>query len=195
MQNNQTLEYYEKNAEAYVKDTVSVDFTDVQNRFMQALKGRKILDFGCGSGRETKVFMDLGFNVFAFDGSVEMCKLASKHTGIDVKHMLVQDIDFEDEFDGIWAYASLLHVPSDEMESVLLKLKKALKSNGIFCASFKPGEFEGQREGRYYTDLTEEVAAELFEKVGFKVIKTWLSDDVRKERSDLKWTNIIVKKE
>ena len=53
MQNNQTLEYYEKNADAYVKDTVSVDFTDVQNRFMQALKGRKILDFGCGSGRYT----------------------------------------------------------------------------------------------------------------------------------------------
>ena len=53
MQNKQTLEYYEKNADAYVKDTVSVDFTDVQNRFMQALKGRKILDFGCGSGRDT----------------------------------------------------------------------------------------------------------------------------------------------
>lgn len=190
------MNFYDENAQEFFNGTVNADISHNYEKFVELLpENAYILDVGCGSGRETKVFMDLGFNVFAFDWSVEMCKLASKHTGIDVKHMLVQDIDFEDEFDGIWAYASLLHVPSDEMESVLLKLKKALKSNGIFCASFKHGEFEGQREGRYYTDLTEEVAAELFEKVGFKVLKTWLSDDVRKERSDLKWTNIIVKKE
>ena len=169
MQNNQTLEYYEKNADAYVKDTVSVDFTDVQNRFMQALKGRKILDFGCGSGRETKVFFFFWFNVFAFDGSVEMCKLASKHTGIDVKHMLVQDIDFEDEFDGIWAYASLLHVPSDEMESVLLKLKKALKSNGIFCAG-KFGKVHLRHSGKIsfsFIGSQVHIADNIFKQIGF----------------------------
>ena len=160
------MNFYDENAQEFFNGTVNADISHNYEKFVELLpENAYILDVGCGSGRETKVFMDLGFNVFAFDGSVEMCKLASKHTGIDVKHMLVQDIDFEDEF------------------------------NGIFCASFKHGEFEGQREGRYYTDLTEEVAAELFEKVGFKVLKTWLSDDVRKERSDLKWTNIIVKKE
>ncbi len=97
------MNFYDENAQEFFNGTVNADISHNYEKFVELLpENAYILDVGCGSGRETKVFLDLGFNVFAFDGSVEMCKLASEHTGIDVKHMLVQDIDFEDEFDGIW---------------------------------------------------------------------------------------------
>ena len=94
------MNFYDENAQEFFNGTVNADISHNYEKFVELLpENAYILDVGCGSGRETKVFMDLGFNVFAFDGSVEMCKLASEHTGIDVKHMLVQDIDFEDEFE------------------------------------------------------------------------------------------------
>ena len=123
-----------------------------------------------------------------------MCKLASEHSGVDVKHMQFQEIDFIDEFDGIWASASLLHVPSSEIEDVLKRLKISLKNNGILYSSFKYGDFEGYRNGRYFKDLTEDTAKELFEKLDLKVIKTWITSDARKGRENEKWTNILVKK-
>ena len=98
---------------------------------------------------------------------------------------------FKAEFEGIWASSSLLHVPSDELAEVLNLLKEALKDNGVFYASFKCGNFEGKRNGRYFTDLTFESAENLFKD--FKILKMWHTEDARKER-DEKWVNILVKK-
>ena len=97
-------------------------------------------------------------------------------------------------FDGIWAASSLLHVPSNEIEMVLIKLKASLKENGVFYASFKKGDFEGERNGRYFLDLTEEKARALFTRVGFKVEKMWITGDVRVGRGDEMWINILVRK-
>ena len=103
-------------------------------------------------------------------------------------------MEFENCFDGIWALATLLHVPSDELEDVLSRLKTSLKENGIIYASFKYGDFEGERNGRFFNDFNETTAVELFEKLDFEVIKTWISSDGRKGREDEKWVNILVKK-
>ena len=89
---------------------------------------------------------------------------------------------------------SLLHVPSSQIDMVLAKLKKSLKDNGILYASFKHGDFEGHRNGRYFNDLTEDAAKELFEKLDLKVIKTWITSDARKGRENERWVNILVKK-
>ena len=98
------------------------------NEFLSEIpKNGTLLDAGCGSGRDTLNFKKLGFNVVSIDGSEEMCKIASKYIGDDVLHMQFQDITLEDCFDGIWASASLLHVPSDEIEMVLKQFKKSLK--------------------------------------------------------------------
>ena len=153
-----------------------------------------ILDAGCGSGRDAKLFKNLGYNVMAIDGSAEMCKLASKHSGVNVKHMQFQEIDFKNKFDGIWASASLLHVPTEEIEDVLKRLKDALKQNGILYASFKYGDFEGVRNGRYFNDLDEKTSKKLFLKLDFKIIKTWITNDSRKGREHEKQLNIIVEK-
>ena len=188
------MNYYDENAQEFFVLTLDADMSSHHDKFLKLMpKNGRILDAGCGSGRDAKLFKDSGYDVTAIDGSIEMCRLASEFSGIDVKHMQFQEIDFDKEFDGIWASASLLHVPSDELDSVLMKLRNSLKENGILYASFKYGDFEGERNGRYFNDLTESAAIKIFEKNEFKVIETWITHDARPSREDERWTNILLK--
>ena len=101
---DKTIEYYNQNADMFAQGTRLVDFTVVQERFRKMLPvGSRILDFGCGSGRDTKYFLEKGYRVEATDGSAELCKLASAFTGIEVKEMLFQDLDASGKYKGIWA--------------------------------------------------------------------------------------------
>lgn len=189
------MNYYDKNAQEFFESTINADMSKHHEEFLRYLpKNGSILDAGCGSGRDAKIFNDMDYKVTAIDGSLEMCRLASKYAGVNVYHMQFQEIEFKNKFDGIWASASLLHVSSDEIDLVLKKLKNSLKEDGIFYASFKLGDFEGIRNGRFFNDFTETTAEELFEKNDFKILKTWLTNDSRPER-DNQWVNILVKKE
>lgn len=134
--NNKTLDYYNQNADQFVKGTVSVDFKETQDRFLGALSGKRVLDFGCGSGRDTKYFIENGFEVVATDGSEELCKSASEYTGIAVKQMFFQELDEIDKYDGIWACSSILHLTKKELEDVLVRMIRALCQNGIIYTSF-----------------------------------------------------------
>ena len=138
--------------------------------------------------------MELGYKVSAMDASEEMCRLASEYTGLEVRHVKFQDLEDKVLYDGIWASATLLHVPSVELIEVLKRLYEALKENGIVYVSFKYGEFEGERNGRYFHDLKEEKAQELFNKAGFKVKKQWITGDVREGRQDELWLNMVCEK-
>lgn len=189
-----TNNYYNKNAKKFFNNTVNVDMTPNYKDFLNKVKKQgHILDAGCGSGRDTYMFKKYGYKVTAIDASSEMCKLASNYLKEKVTCLKFQDIDYINEFDGIWASSSLLHVNSKELPIVLNKLKTALKENGILYASFKYGTFEGTRNERYFTDLNEESAKELFND--FELIKIWITNDARKGREDEKWLNILVKKE
>lgn len=195
MQKNQTLEYYEKNADAYVRDTVSVDFRNVQERFIQALHGKRILDYGCGSGRDTKYFLESGFDVDAMDGCLEFCRSASAYTGSEVKHMLFQDLDAVNMYDGIWACSSILHVSRTDLHIVFEKMITAMHEQGVIYTSFKYGTFEGERNGRYFTDFTIEAFQEFISDHDSLVIEDyWLSGDVRKGREEERWLNLILRK-
>lgn len=191
-----TIKYYNSNAQKFIENTQSVDFRSSQEYFLgNLLPAAYLLDFGCGSGRDTKYFLDHGYSVDAIDGSEEMCKYASEYTGIPVKHMFFQQLDEQEKYDGIWACASILHLPLQELESVLNKMTRALKSQGIIYTSFKYGTFEGERNGRYFTDMTEETFAALLEKVTTLSLEDqWISDDVRPGRGDEKWLNLILRK-
>ena len=189
------MNYYDLNAKEFFDGTVDVDMSAHYKEFLSHLpKNASILDAGCGSGRDSLYFKNLGYDVTSIDGSLEMCKLASEYIGEEVLHMQFQEMEFENCFDGIWALASLLHVPSNELEDVLNRLKTSLKDNGIIYASFKYGDFEGERNGRFFNDFNETTAVELFENLDFEVIKTWISSDGRKGHKDEKWVNILVKK-
>ncbi|MBR7020318.1 MAG: class I SAM-dependent methyltransferase [Lachnospiraceae bacterium] len=192
-----TINYYDQNAETFVKGTVDVEFTDVQDRFAALLKtGDHILDFGCGSGRDTKYFLNKGFVVDATDGSAELCRIASELTGISVRQMLFSELNASDIYDGIWACSSILHCPKSELEDVFHKMIRAVKNGGIIYTSFKYGEFEGERRGRYFTDFTEETFQEFILKFPeLKIIEERVSTDVRPGRGDEKWLNIILRKQ
>lgn len=191
-----TLDYYNENAKTFIDRTRYLEFTDPQDLFLGYMKhGARILDFGCGSGRDTKYFLNKGYQVDAIDGSEEFAKLASEYTGIAVKHMLFQELDAEDIYDGIWACASILHLRKDELEDVFVRMAKALVSNGIIYASFKYGTDERERNGRYFTDMTEDKMEGLLDKIGkLKVLDMRVTTDVRPGRDDEKWLNIIIRK-
>lgn len=110
MQYTNTLGYYDNHADEFYKNTVDVEFAIMQKHFLSKLKsGSYILDFGCGSGRDTKYFLEQGYLVDAIDGSIELCRLASEYTGIKVKNMFFQELAEVDKYDGIWACSSILH--------------------------------------------------------------------------------------
>ena len=193
--NDKTLDYYNQNANTFFEGTVSVNFKEVQDKFLEVLPGKKILDFGCGSGRDTKYFLDNGYDVIAIDGSIELCKKASEYTGIEVKHMLFQELNDKDTYDGIWACSSILHLNKEELKPVLLKMIDALKKHGIIYTSFKYGNFEGERNGRYFSNFTIESFKEYVQDIStIQIEEYWLSGDVRKGREDEQWLNLILRK-
>ena len=192
---NKTIDYYNKNADSFIQGTVSVDFKETQDKFLKLLTGKKVLDFGCGSGRDTKYFLESGFDVTATDGSEELCKSASTYTGIQVKHMLFQDLNEADCYDGIWACSSILHLSKDALRIVINKMSRALKPNGIIYTSFKYGNFEGERNGRFFTDFTLDVFEDFISDVKDIVIEEyWITGDVRPGREEEKWLNLVLRK-
>ena len=193
---SKTIDYYNRNASFYATDTFLADCSEIQEKFMSKLfPGAKVLDFGCGSGRDAAVFLKHGFDVTATDGSEELCRIASENTGLKVVHLYFRHIDYREEFDGIWACASILHLSYDELSVVLPKMVTALKPEGILYASFKYGDFEGVRNGRYFCDFTEKRFAGLINGIsGIALEEQWISRDVRPGRNGEKWLNIILRK-
>lgn len=191
-----TIEYYNRNAEQFVQGTLFVDFAENQERFLTKLSGGEcILDFGCGSGRDTKYFLDRGYLVEATDGSEELCRLASEYTGMVVKQMLFEELDEVKKYDGIWACSSILHLGKQPLRDVLKKMAVALKDNGIIYTSFKYGDFEGERNGRYFTDFTAESFQEYLKDVPeLKIEEHWITGDVRPGRGEEKWLNLLLRK-
>ena len=196
MDTNKTLTYYDINAKNFIEGTINVDFTYTQNKFLGNIDDAvSILDFGCGSGRDTKYFLDRGYSVEAIDGSEKLCKLASDYTGITVKYMLFQELEEVGKYDAIWACSSILHLPYAELVDVMKKMVIALKDKGLIYTSFKYGTFEGMRNGRYFIDMTEESLEKLLQDVGgLNVEETWVTSDVRPGRGEEKWLNLFLRK-
>lgn len=192
----QTLNYYNQNALQFSSSTQSLDFVSVQNKFLSLLPPKAhILDFGCGSGRDTKYFLNHGYHTDAIDGSGELCRIASEYTGASVKQMLFQELNAADEYDGIWACSSILHSTYYELKDILKKLARALKKEGILYASFKYGDFEGMRNGRYFIDLTEDKLQKILQETKvFDLKEKWITTDIRPGRDEEKWMNIILVK-
>ena len=191
-----TIEYYNRNAARFLEDTAGVEFAEIQNVFLNLLpEGALILDFGCGSGRDALEFLKRGYQVEATDGSEEMCRAAAELTGLAVRQMLFQELDEKEKYDGICACSSILHLSKPELEDVLERMTAALKKNGIIYTSFKYGVFEGERNGRYFTDFTEKTFTEFIkDMIRLRIEKMWITDDVRPGRGEEKWLNMILRK-
>lgn len=151
-----SIKYYNDNAQEYYDKSVSLNLSNIYPYFLKHLnKNDKILDVGCGSGRDSKVFLSLGYDVTSIDGSYELAKLASEYIGKEVIVSDFKDIVYNDEFNGIWAMSSLLHLPKKETLMVYKNLINALKENGVMYVCYKIGNNERYDKGRFFNDYTE----------------------------------------
>jgi predicted TPR repeat methyltransferase len=163
----------------------------LRERFLAHVpQGGHILDAGCGSGRDARAFTEAGFQVTAFDASAEMVTRATAYTGLDVTQMTFDDMAWVDEFDGIWACATLLHVPRDKLSSTFARFARALRRGGVWYLSVKHGTDDRVVGARTFTDMTEREMRDRLEGVGLSVIDLWVTDDVRPRRAD-RWVNTV----
>lgn len=187
-------DYYSKYCEEFIDGTINCNMKELYTFFEKYLpnKSTKILDLGFGSGRDSLYFQKK-YDVYSLDPAIEFCEHGKK---IGLKNIIcskVEDMPFIDEFDGIWACASLLHISSQNIIFAFEKCFNALKKEGIMYCSFKYGNFEGERNNRYYLDLTEERLKEFVEKTQFEIVNIIVTDDVRKDKKE-RWINAILRK-
>ncbi len=191
------MSYYDEHADAYIQGTVSVDMEEQYALFLPHLKvGASILDAGCGSGRDSRVFLDRGYSVEAFDSSPEMVRAATELTGLPVRRLRFQELEYHDQFDGIWASASLLHVPRTELNDVFIRLHRALKRGGILYASFKERDEDFESSNRTFTCFTENAFRAFIDELDlFTIVDLQHSTDLRPGREDERWLNVVLKRE
>ena len=145
-----TLQFYRRNAEAYA-DWAKAPSLRLKGFLALLPPGGSILELGCGAGNHSADMLAAGFKLRATDGSPEMAEIASRKLGHPVETMLFDELNENEAYDGVWASACLLHVPRDELAGILQRIRRALKPEGIFYASFKVGEGDGRDNlGRYY---------------------------------------------
>ena len=186
--------YYETNADIFVESTLRIDMQPLYQHFLPLLPNRAhILDVGCGSGRDSRYFISRGYRVTAFDASSSIAALAEQVVGQAIAVQHVQDIQYRQEFQGVWACASLLHVPALELPDVFHRLGQALTPHGVVYCSFKYGQGESQRGGRNFTDMDESALTDVVNRNGEMTIKElWITPDLRPGREVELWLNAIL---
>ena len=154
-----TLSHYETRAEGFWEGTRDHDVSQNREALLRHIQGRApftLLDFGCGPGRDLIAFTELGHTAVGLDGAAKFCEMARTHSGCEVleQNMLALDLA-PGKFDGIFANASLFHVPTDHLRRVLRDLHGALVPGGTLLCSNPRGEndegWNGERYGAYHS--------------------------------------------
>lgn len=195
---SKTVRYYDDDAAGYFDRTVGLDVSQLRRRFVAHLpRGGKILDAGAGSGRDARAFLDDGYEVVAIDASQGMAKEAGERLGIEVEVLRLEEMEFEREFDGVWACASLLHVAARDLGDVLGRIARALKPKGVAYLSFKKGEGEEWRGGRRFHDLeADDLRVQIEWCDELSVLEIWEStfDGLAPGEGKTIWINGLVQK-
>lgn len=191
-----SVKFYNDNVEDFFNQTVNADMRFLYKKFLNKLpqKKGKILDLGCGSGRDSKFFKELGFEMVALDLSEELAKKASIYIGQEVIIKDMRDLNFKNEFIGVWACASILYLPIKDIKEIFNKIFESLIPNGIFYASFKFGNKDYIKDGREFTCFNFERFFQCFPEFKENIIEIFETHDVRAGKEEEKWFNLILKK-
>lgn len=188
-----TLAFYETNAEAYAQQTLDANLSSVYARFVCHLPpNARILDLGCGAGRDLKEFSMRGFQPFGVDASEPLVNIAHATSGAPVSLGRIESIDYFQEFHAVWACASLLHIQRKNLSEVLGRIRFALIPGGPFFASIQEGGGAIQRmDGRIFTLYEEHEFRSALIKSGFRNIEAWRTHDSLREERQLTWLNFM----
>ena len=192
-----TLDYYNKNSEEYFNSTLNVDMTNTYKEFLKLVpEGGKILDLGCGSGRDSMNFIKLGYEVIAVDGAKKLAKKASALLGKEVIASTFEELELKEKFHGIWACASLLHIKREDLKIVLNNLYNNLDDKGVFYMSFKYGEKEYvDDKNRYFNCFTDEsIISFINENTKYNILGLYITEDKLGRVNEVKWVNLICNK-
>ena len=166
MNENKTLEYYNKNADNFDKNNDRCKLLRDTEAFSRTVAGARIyIGFWLWFRKRYKIFFGTGLLCRChrwFRGNVSYRKQLHRNTS---QRLLFEELDENKKYDGIWACSSILHLPKNELKAVFMKMFKALKEDGIIYTSFKYGDFEGERNGRYFTDFTEKTFEEFVDEI------------------------------
>ena len=169
-----TLSHYNQNADSFWHGTKDHDVAQNYAAFLApfiAGKTLDILDFGCGPGRDIKYFQSLGHRTVGLDGSKMFCTMARQYTQCKISQQNFLKLTLEQQaFDGIFANASLFHVPSKELPRVLIELHTTLRPEGILFLSNPRGNQEGWNGQRYGHYMQFQDSQVYLERAGFEIL-------------------------
>lgn len=193
---NYNIEYYNLHSEEFIQSHININMREEANTFLSFMHNKgKILDVGCGSGRDSLYFKNLGCEVTAIEPSLKLCEFARSYSKVEVLNISVEQLSFVDYFDGIWANASLLHITKDKLSLVFDILYNALKEKGILYASFKLREEDFTLSGRSFTCFTKESLLEYIKVfTSFTILDIFVKGDKRAKMEKELWLNLYLEK-
>ncbi|MGO7212508.1 class I SAM-dependent methyltransferase [Rhizobium ruizarguesonis] len=186
-----TSAFYQENAETYGNRSRNLPKQRLDAFLAGLAPGAAILELGCGGGQDSAYMLSQGFDVVPTDGSAELARQAEALIGRPVRVMLFQELDADSAFDGVWAQASLLHVPRPELPDVFVRIRRALRTGGTIHATFKAGDAEGHDGfGRYYNYPSAEWLSELLTNGGWRNIAISESDGGSYDGKPTRWLTV-----
>lgn len=195
---DKTISYYNENALDYFEKTFGLDNSLNQKMFLREVSkagynNPKMLDVGCGACRDTYFFGQNGIQVCPIDAADELASIVKERLGINIQVMNMSDISFAEEFELVWASASILHLSKEDAKEVMVKCHNALKTNGLFYISVKARQDEDFSDGeRYFSYYEKDELAEILKDIGFSEKCFWYNCDSLGRPTI--WLNFVVQK-
>ncbi len=190
-----TIDYYNRIADSYYWTTVGIDMSKLRNAFAAYLPAEsRVIDLGCGSGRDVMAFCDMGHDASGLDASKELVELAKER--LEVKASVGDMVTWRasEPYDGIWCCASLIHLNEEEKKRFFGNLQYNLKPGGVIYISVKEGIETGtDEEGVYTSNCTADELKSFLDGAGCEILETVVTEDAM-GRPGVKWLNVIAKK-